>query len=217
MIDAKFWHERWEKNEIPFHEAKPHPFLVKFFGRLGLKKGTRVFVPLCGKTLDIGWLMRQGCRVAGAELSEIAVKQLFAELGLEPKVENSPAGAGKCYRAKGIDIFVGDIFKVTRQRLGPVDAIYDRAALVALPDAVRKRYTAHVRRITNEAPQLVIAFEYDQRAMDGPPFSITNAELVQRYGKTYELQLLTSAALKGGLKGKCPTFENVWLLKKEAR
>src|SRR5688572_14767150 len=146
MTDAKFWHVRWQKNEIPFHERKPNPLLVKYFSRLSLGKGARVFVPLCGKTLDIGWLLSKGFRIAGAELSHLAVDQLFSELGLEPKISR---GAVTRYTAHNLEIFVGDIFDVTRKRLGRVDAIYDRAALVALPEKMRKHYTRHLMRITD--------------------------------------------------------------------
>jgi thiopurine S-methyltransferase len=211
VIDANFWHERWRKNEIGFHEGKPNPLLVKFAGRLGLRKGARVFVPLCGKTRDIGWLLRQGFRVAGAELSEVAVGQLFKELKVEPKI--SATGKLKRYRAEKLEIFVGDVFAVTRKLVGRVDAIYDRAALVALPEMARKRYAKHLMRITNRAPQLLLSFEYDQSVMEGPPFSITNGELVARYGKDYELVLLSSAAMAKGLKGKWPATENAWLLR----
>ena len=215
MMDARFWHERWEKNEIPFHEKKTNPVLRKYFGRLALRKGARVFVPLCGKTLDIHWLLSKGYRVAGAELSKIAVEQLFAELGVEPKISQMAGGRGSKYSARNIDIFVGDIFGVTRPKLGRVDAIYDRAALVALPENVRRRYAAHLVRITNRAPQLLATFDYDQKAMPGPPFSISNSELVERYGQSYELVLLASASVRGGLKGKCAAVENVWLLRRK--
>jgi thiopurine S-methyltransferase len=215
MIDAKFWHERWEKNEIPFHERKPNPILVKHFARLGLKKGARVFVPLCGKTLDIHWLLSKGCRVAGAELSQIAVGQLFDELELRPTISKAKSGAGLKYSAKNIDIFVGDIFEVTRARVGPIDAIYDRAALVALPETMRKRYGAHLMKISDCAPQLAVTYDYDQSALPGPPFSISNAELVKHYGRNYDLVLLNSEPLPGGLKGKCPAIENIWLLKQK--
>ena len=214
MIDASFWHERWQKNEIGFHEPKPNPVLVKHFTRLQLRKGARVFVPLCGKTLDIGWLLSKGCRVIGAELSEVAIKQLFAQLRLEPKIGKTKGGALIHYSAKNIDIFVGDIFEVSRNALGRVDAIYDRAALVALPEEVRKRYTAHVIRLTNGRPQLLVTFDYDQSVRPGPPFSISNTEVVQRYAKTYNLILLSSAPIPGGLKGKCPATENLWLLQR---
>ena len=215
MIDAKFWHERWEKNEIPFHERKPNPILVKHFSRLELKKRARVFVPLCGKTLDIHWLLSKSCRIAGAELSQIAVGQLFDELELRPTISKAKSGAGLKYSAKNIDIFVGDIFKVTRARVGPIDAIYDRAALVALPETMRKRYSAHLMKISDRAPQLAVTYDYDQSALPGPPFSITNAELVAHYGRYYDLVLLNSQPLPGGLKGKCPAIENVWLLKQK--
>jgi thiopurine S-methyltransferase len=215
-IDAKFWNERWQKNEIGFHEPKPNPVLVKYLDRLALKKGARVFVPLCGKTLDIHWLLGKGYRVAGAELSELAITQLFADLRLQPTITASRSAVGpKLYSAKNIEIFVGDIFTANRQKLGSVDAVYDRAALVALPLDVRKRYTRHLLRITNKAPQLLVSFEYDQALRAGPPFSITNAELVQHYANTHDIGLLSSAPLPGGLKGEVPATENVWHLKRK--
>lgn len=212
-MDASFWHQRWGNNEIGFHEREANPLLVKYFKTLSLTKGGRVFLPLCGKTLDIGWLLSNGYRVAGAELSKIAIEQLFAELGVEPKI--STQGGLDHYSAKDIDIFVGDIFDLSRQMLGPVDAIYDRAALVALPVEMRHRYTAHLTEITHKAPQLLICCEYDQSLMEGPPFSITNEEVNQHYRNRYDLTLMVSRDVAGGLKGKCAAKENVWLLKND--
>jgi thiopurine S-methyltransferase len=214
MADAKFWRERWKTNEIGFHEGKPNALLVKYFKRLELRKGARVFVPLCGKTRDISWLLSKGCSVVGAELSEIAVGQLFSELGLKPDITGGKSTALKRYSARNVEVFVGNIFGVTRGKLGRVDAIYDRAALVALPPAVRKRYTAHLRRITDAAPQILLSFEYDQRVFQGPPFSITSPDLVKYYAKDYDLVLLSSAAMPDGLKGKWPATENLWLLRR---
>jgi thiopurine S-methyltransferase len=211
MTDANFWHERWKKNEIPFHEQKPNPLLVKHFNRLSLPKASRIFVPLCGKTLDIHWLLKKGHRVTGAELSPVAINQLFTELKLHPTI--AKAGLLTRYSAPNIDIFVGDIFKLTRQRLGPIDAIYDRAALVALPENIRRRYAAHLIRLTNKAPQLLDTFTYDQAAVPGPPHSISNPEIVQLYATTYDIHLLSSAPIPGGLKGKYPATENFWHLK----
>jgi len=210
-MHADFWHQRWEKNEIHFHEKEANPLLVKHFNALSLAKGGRVFLPLCGKTLDISWLLSQGYRVAGAELSKIAIEQLFAELGVTPAI--SRAGEMTHYCAKDIDIFVGDIFDLSGDVLGPVDAIYDRAALVALPETMRDRYAAHLAAITHHAPQLLICFVYDQSLLAGPPFSISNEEVHQHYGKIYDLTLLESAPMASGLKGHTPASENVWLLR----
>ncbi len=210
-MDSSFWRQRWEKGEIAWHESKANPLLVKHFNELSLAKGSRIFVPLCGKTLDISWLLSNGYRVAGAELNQIAIEQLFMELGVQP--ETSTVGEMEQWSAHNLDIFVGDIFALSRKMLGPVDAVYDRAALVALPEPMRKRYAAHLTEMTGKAPQLIICYEYDQSVMEGPPFSVSNDEVKRHYAANYDVTLIASTDVSGGLKGKCPAKENVWLLK----
>jgi thiopurine S-methyltransferase len=212
-MDIDFWHQKWEKNEIAFHESKPHLLLVAYFKELELAKDSRVFLPLCGKTLDIAWLLSKGYRVAGAELSKLAIEHLFVELELEPEI--SKLGNVSRYSATNIDIFVGDIFEISNQVLGRVDAIYDRAALVALPKETRNRYARHLLEITDTAEQLMISFEYDQSLMDGPPFSVNSDEVNRHYKDAYKIKLLESISIPDGLKGICAATENVWLLKKD--
>ena len=212
-MDAGFWHQRWEKNEIAFHESKANPLLVKHFNELSLAKGRRIFVPLCGKTLDISWLLSKGYRVAAAELSQIAIEQLFMELGVQP--ETSTVGEVEQWSANNLDIFVGDVFALSRKVLGPVDGIYDRAALVAFPEEMRKRYTAHLMETTGQAPQLLICYDYDQSLMEGPPFSVSNDEVKRHYAVNYDVTLIASTDVSGGLKGKCPAKENVWRINKK--
>lgn len=212
-MNSSFWHQRWENNEIGFHEGKPNPLLVKHFHELPVAKGRRIFVPLCGKTLDISWLLSRDYRVAGAELSQLAIEQLFMELGMQPGI--TTIGNVEQWSANNLDIFVGDIFAVSEKMLGPIDAIYDRAALVAFPEDLRKRYTAHLTEVTKNSPQLLICYEYDQSLMDGPPFSVSNEEVHRHYATMYDLKLLSSAEVAGGLKGKGPTKEDVWLLKRK--
>lgn len=214
-MDSRFWLQKWKTNNIGFHRSEANPTLVKYFGELSLLKGSRVFVPLCGKTLDIAWLLSMGYRVAGAELIEMAVEQLFDELGVKPKI--SRIRKTRLYRAEGIDIFVGNIFDVSNKILGSVDAVYDRAALVALPEDMRHRYTAHLTEMTGQAPQLLVTYEYDQNLMAGPPFSVSNEEVNQHYRNRYEMSLIASTDVVGGLKGKCAAKENVWLLKNHQR
>jgi len=206
-----FWHNKWTKNEIGFHLAEANPLFVKHFPVLQLVANSRVFLPLCGKTLDIHWLLAQGYQVVGAELSSIAVEALFSELSLTPTVNH--VGNLVQYSAPQITIWNGDIFELNQALLGKVDAIYDRAALVALPEEVRKMYTEHLIALTNKAPQLLICFEYDQGLCAGPPFSISVHEIEQHYQANYDLTLLGSTTVIGGLKGLCPATEHVWWLK----
>ncbi|MDO7597960.1 MAG: thiopurine S-methyltransferase [Pseudomonadota bacterium] len=212
-MDAQFWHNKWKNNEIAFHRSNPNSLLLDHLKTLSLKKGSVVFVPLCGKTLDIAWLLSNGYCVAGVELVESAIQQLFSELAMVPKI--SIEGEIKHYSAQNIDIYVSDIFAVSQELLGPVDAIYDRAALVALPDELRRRYTAHLIDITNKSPQLLIAYHYDQNIVQGPPFSISDEEVSLHYKNAYNLTLVASTNVEGGMKGKCEATENVWLLRNE--
>ncbi|MEM7057706.1 MAG: thiopurine S-methyltransferase [Pseudomonadota bacterium] len=210
-MEAQFWHKRWEKDELGFDQPQPNALMVSHFQALGLAKGARVFVPLCGKTIDIKWLLDQGMHVAGAELSEIAVSDLFKLLGIEPTITD--AGSLKHYHADGIDIWAGDIFDLDAETLGPVDATYDRAAVVALPEGMRDRYVAHVAAITGQTQQLTITFDYDQSVMDGPPFSVPSASVHGLYDDLYTVTELTRANVEGKLKGQAVADEIIWLMR----
>jgi len=209
-MDHAFWHSRWESSTPSFHEGRPNRLLVAHLAALGLAPGARVFVPLCGKSRDIGWLIDQGVRVAGAELSDIAVRDLFSDLGVQPEI--AAAGPLRRHSAEGIDIFLGDIFDLDAATLGPVDAVYDRAALVALPDEMRARYARHLPALTAGAPQLLITFDYDQSKMEGPPFSVPEAMVRALYGETFAIQALAGAPVEGMLKGLVPATERIWRL-----
>jgi thiopurine S-methyltransferase len=209
-MDRAFWEERWRSNRIGFHQAEPHPMLTNNLEHLSLKENGRVFVPLCGKTVDIPWLLSQGYRVAGAELSQLAVDQLFASLHETPEITR--IGKLARYSAPGVDIFQGDIFEMTSEILGRVDAVFDRAALVALPPEMRPRYAEQLSAISGHAPQLLITFEYDQSLMAGPPFSVPEEEVRRFYGTNYELRLLHDGPPAGGLGRLDEVSEKAWLI-----
>lgn len=209
-MEHDFWHQRWASNEIGFHQPDANPLLLKHFPALGLAKGSVVFVPLCGKTLDIGWLLSQGYMVIGAELNESAIGQLFDELGIAPQI--SDLAALRLYRGPNLSIFVGDFFALRAEQLGPLAAIYDRAALIALPAPMRLRYAEHLLAICGPTPQLLICIEYDQSRQAGPPFSVDATQVQRLYAAAYSPRLLERQGVEGGLKGKCAADEAVWHL-----
>lgn len=210
-MEANFWHQKWQRGEIAFHREEANPHLVAHLSKLNLAQGSRVFVPLCGKTKDIAYLLNGGYQVIGVELSELAVRELFKELSVTPQV-TQVAGFTR-YSADGICIFVGDFFQLSAELTGKIDAIYDRAALVALPLQMRVDYTAHLIKISQNAPQLLVIYEYQQELIDGPPFSISEEEVERHYAASYELDLLERVAVEGGMKGKVPSSEAVYVLR----
>jgi len=210
-MEHDFWHDRWQNDQIGFHEKDGNKLLLRHFDAIELPRGSRYFLPLCGKTGDIAQLLIKGYRVVGVELVEKAIVQLFDELGVAPEI--AEAGPFKRYSAPDIDIFVGDFFALTADILGPVDAVYDRAALVAFPPDMRPRYTAHLATITGHAKQMLITFEYDQSDMDGPPFNVHEDEVRAHYDAAYEIELVRRKVIPQGLKGEVAANETVWLLR----
>lgn len=208
-MQADFWHQKWERGEIGFHQSEVNPLLLAHLDTLKLWASARIFVPLCGKTLDIGWLLEQGYRVAGAELSLKAVDELFEQLSLKPEISQN--GLLRHYRTEQLEIFGGDIFELSADALGSVDAIYDRAALVALPAETRILYASQLMDLSRRAPQLLVTYEYDQQLMEGPPFSVSPVEVKQLYGAAYGCEILEQSVVEGGLKQITAT-ESVWLL-----
>lgn len=211
MNENSLWLKRWENREIGFNQAMVNSFMVKYFDSLNLSEESSVLVPLCGKTIDIAWLLEKGHAVIGVELSEQAVIELFDELGVVPAI--SIVGELTLYSADSLQIYVGDIFKVTSEMLGKVDAIYDRAALVALTTGVRVAYTKHLRELTDNASQLLLCFEYDQSLMNRTPYSVEEREVRKHYEEHYDLELLTREEIAGGFKGGLAASDVVWLLK----
>lgn len=191
------WLARWREGRIGFHEGRPNALLERH--RAHLSGARRVLVPLCGKSEDLAFLAAHGHEVIGAELAEQAVSAFFAAHALTPTI--TPIGPLVAYRASVITIFVGDIFAITPAVCGPLDALYDRGAIVALPDDVRPRYAAHLRTLLSPTARgLVIGVEYDQSLMVGPPFSVTERELRTLYPDA-AIQMLEEQPLSGT--GKC--------------
>lgn len=184
-MDPAFWKSRWAEGRIGFHEGKPNRYLERHHDKLATYP--RVLVPMCGKAEDLAFLAAHGHEVVGVELVEDAVKAFFDEHALAPEVVRS--GAFVEYRAPSITIFAGDMFAAKRDVVGHIDAIWDRAALVALPDELRRRYVDHLRAL---APKrvLIVTFEYDQSLAAGPPFSVEEAELRALYDHC-EVELLS--------------------------
>jgi len=175
-MDPAFWKSRWAEGRTAFHEGKPNTYLVRHHDKLATYP--RVLVPMCGKTEDLAYLAAHGHEVVGVELVEDGVKSFFANHGLQPEVVER--GEFVEYRAPQITVYAGDVFAAKRDVIGPVDAIWDRAALVALPDDMRRRYVDHLRTLGAKRV-LVLTFEYDQSLAGGPPFSVEEAELRALY------------------------------------
>ena len=217
-MNAEFWHSRWQEKRIGFNQSAVNPLLINYFKQLNLPAGSRVFVPLCGKSIDMAWLAAQGYDVVGVELVETAVQAFFTEQNISPTVhQHADNPAIKYYQGQlsgqTITLWVADIFALTTEDIGSVKAVYDKAALIALPADMRVQYSAQMYQLSANAPQFIITLTYDQSKKAGPPFSISSEQIQQYYGDNYHISELTSEPTSIGSAPELMVTEHVWLLK----
>ncbi len=188
-MDHGFWHDRWARGDIGFHQPHVHAQLQKLWPGLKLPEGRTVFVPLSGKTRDMAWLAERGHKVIGAELSEVAVRDFFAECGLLPAITRS--AAFQVFEAGPFKIYQGDFFALQEDALRDVAVCYDRAAMIALPPEMRPRYAEKLASLLPpETVILVISLEYPEGQIKGPPFSVTREEVRALYDRQFEIAIL---------------------------
>ncbi len=201
-MEHEFWHARWAEGRIGFHQAEFNAFLTEHWSALGLTSQAQVLVPLCGKSKDMLWLQAQGHDVLGVELSESACQAFFAEQGRTVSAEIQ--GDFTCYASEQIKLCCGDFFALDKAALAKVGAVYDRAALIALPPAMRKRYAELLcASLPEGVPVLLVTLEFE--GDQGPPFNVTEAELGALFSARYQLTCLGQ-----GMEGD--RAEKVWLL-----
>ena len=191
-MEPTFWHERWQTGVTPFHEGMLNRMLGRWFESLDLKAGEQVFVPLCGKAFDMRWLLEHGQRVLGVELSDIAVRDFFKENNIP--LTRYCGNLFESFQGPDIQILCGDLFDLSATDLANVRCVYDRASLVALPQLDRQRYAKHLcQHLPVGTSMLLVSFEYDATRMNGPPFSVNEAEVGSLYEDRFAIRHLETA------------------------
>ncbi|MCF9447600.1 thiopurine S-methyltransferase [Vibrio parahaemolyticus] len=178
MRDQEFWHSKWASNQIGFHLEDVNPLLSAHWHHANPKREDKVLVPLCGKSEDLVWLATKHDSVEGVELSQIAVRSFFAEHFYTPTV-TPISGMHELYQFDELSIYTGDFFTAP---VSQADIVYDRAALVALPQDMREEYVARLKLLLNPGGRiLLVTLNYPQEEMAGPPFSVPLEEIQQLF------------------------------------
>ena len=186
-MDHGFWHRRWKKNEIGFHEGTVNAYLREHWPDLALDGSETVFVPLCGKAHDLWWLHERGHTVLGVELSDIACRDFFAEAAVTPR--ETPGPAFRIFRHEALQLWCGDFFHLRPEDLHGVSLVYDRAALIALPPTMRGNYARHLKTLLpTEVSMLLVTLDYPEGQIAGPPFNVGDAEVEALYGDDFAVE-----------------------------
>lgn len=186
-MNRDFWQARWDEGRIGFHQDEINPYLQRYWQRLGVSPGGKVFVPLCGKSKDMLWLRAKGHAVVGVEIVPRAVEAFFTENELAAEARRQ--GAFTVWESEGIKLLCGDFFELTADDVAGVAGVYDRASLIALPPAMRERYAAHLRAILpDKMDVLLVTMDYPQAEMEGPPFAVTEQEVEAFYKDYFKIE-----------------------------
>ncbi|MEI8611912.1 thiopurine S-methyltransferase [Enterovibrio sp. Hal110] len=212
-MDQEFWHGRWAENRIGFHLTETNPLLVKYWPALSPTRDQSVLVPMCGKSVDLSWLASNHNNVVGVELSDIAVRGFFAEHLYTPLVTQI-SGSHKLYEFDELSVYSGDFFTAP---LSTYPLIYDRAALIAMPESLREQYVSHLLSLLASGGKiLLVTLDYPQDEMSGPPFSV-NADAVKALFEGCNVTFLNrdnEASRPPSGKGASYFAEEVWLIEK---
>lgn len=194
-MELSYWKSRWRKGKIGFHMQDGYSGLREYWGSLDLPDNPVVLVPLCGKSVDMIWLEQRGAKVIGAEVSEEAILSFFDEN--KRSYTKSSQGNFTIFQSGEIYIWCGDFLKISSKKLPPIDLIYDKAALVALPLKMRKPYIDKLLELNTLSTNILLHhFEYPQNEMPGPPFSVPFEEIENYFSDLFSIFVLNEKSLK---------------------
>ena len=192
-LDANHWQRRWKEGSTGWRvrEREQLPFEKNAFGILSLLpkegvesndlsafRGARVFVPLCGDTLAVGFWHALGCDVVGIDVAaqsiESAMKEQFSTIEFTSQVITvGDAGvADNTFKvfdavldasAPRLQYWVGDYFTFVEEVVGnpqvepslvtSFDVVYDRASMVAMSPSQLDRYVAGIQKVLRTVTQ----------------------------------------------------------------
>jgi len=185
----EFWQQRWQDGRIGFHLSVVNPWLIKYLPEFDLPANSKIFVPLCGKSLDLLYLVEKGFAPTGVEIAKQAVEEFFAHEKIQPKAESIENFVK--YTHDSLTILHGDFFELTPNLLGKTDFVFDRASLIAMPGDMREEYVEKMFHIIGNCKQmLLVTMEYPQDVMDGPPFSVSSNKVKKSYADKFKIELL---------------------------
>ena len=207
IMQHEYWDNKWKTNDIQFHLPEANELLINYSSLL--PKG-KVFVPLCGKSLDMKWLLSQGYEIIGVELSEVACRAFFTDNDLSFSLKKQAPFT--IFKSEHIEIWCGDIFQLPLDVCTNLTAIYDRAALIALPEEIRIQYVEFIKKLSKAQPyldMLLLTIEYEQILLQGPPFSIKESDVWRLYADTFNITKLELPNDYTSVFSKNTKFQNI--------
>lgn len=185
-MEISYWQSRWRKGKTGWHMDTVYPPLPTFWDDVNIESGSRILVPLCGKSLDLGWFVDHGHTVTGIDVSAKAIHHIMQQ---HPESFTKDSSHGfTVYRSESLVLWQGDYSKLPTDEIPTQDLIYDKASIIALPPEKRLDHAnKHIELCSTHTQILLQTFEYEQSEMHGPPFAVHEEELKKLFGNRFKL------------------------------
>ncbi len=168
--------------------------LLKHWPTINAAQNGKVMVPLCGKSLDMLWLAKQGYSIVGLEMVDKAIHDFFAENELNYTSKTTENHTE--YSSQKFTIYQGNVLDFEGGTLD-ADAWYDRAAMIAIDPSIRQAYVEQIRSQTKPgAVGLLITFAYPQEQMAGPPFALHDEHVFDLFHDGFTVECLETVSLE---------------------
>jgi thiopurine S-methyltransferase len=183
-MELQYWYKKWENEDIGFHNDRTNPVLLNFIEKFISYQNnieSSCLIPLCGKSKDLLFLKEFFKQITGVELVKKAIDDFFSENQLKANVFKDT------YKYENLEIINHNIFDLPKSNKKKFKYIYDRAAIIALPEKKRRSYVNSLKDLMdNTCTILMITIEYSSQSVVGPPFSVSKKE-IQEYFKGFSI------------------------------
>lgn len=189
-MDKDEWVNAWNEGRTNFHRNGPHEFLVQYYDQVNLPENSNILVPMCGKSHDLIWLKEKGHNVFGVEIVNRPCQEFWSDHKLE--FQERSIESAQVYEGDRITIINDDFFNFPRESIPEkIDFIFDRAALVALPEEMRKVHYSRIKELSSPGTKILLdSFEYDRQFETRAPYSVSDAEVKAAYSWVSDFQTL---------------------------
>merc|ERR1712032_697639 len=189
QMDNQAWNARWENNTASWHADEARTEILNLMKSNVTDFKGKVFVPLCGASLDMVWLAEQGLQVVGVEVSRLAIDKFFQEIYIKDDYDiiSFNETSTIIHKAGNITIYEADLYNCQELMSEPAfDLIFDRASLIAINWEDREKYINLMLKLLGDKISKLSYFlqgmDYNKGEHLGPPHIFNEASCQHYFG-----------------------------------
>ncbi|MBS7334531.1 MAG: methyltransferase domain-containing protein [Weeksellaceae bacterium] len=169
-LNASFWNDKYETNQIGWDLKGPSTPLEKYIDQLD-DKNIKILIPGCGNAYEAEYLLKKGfTNITLIDISDVLVKDL------QEKFKNNPE----------IKIYNQDFFTYKDS----FDLVLEQTFFCALNPSLRPDYVLKMKEIVKPTGKLVGVLFNKIFGNPFPPFGGTKEEYITLFSDQFEIKVL---------------------------